>query len=280
MPDALALALERLGADKGAGVGLDEGWMPEETLRSVSRGCTAPVVPAARALAEARRVKGPYEIECLARSLQIAEEALDAVIQAIERGTTELEAATQFSAEVLKRGAWPFPPLVGIGVRSGIPAPTPTDAALRPGAVIRLDVGCVYKGYCSSVARTAVLGEPAAGAEEAYSVVHTALEAAIGAVRGGAKIRRALEAASEAARELGISQPAWREVGHGIGLERREEPALDNSEKELETGEVLCVETSSYDFGRVGLSARDTVLVTTGGGRALNRSHHGLVVLD
>ena len=108
---ALAVALDRLGALRSS-VGLDESWLPHEVFRSFADRLTgARVVAAASLLSGARRVKGPYEIECLGRALQVAEEALDAVIQTLERGATEREVAVLFSTEVLKRGAWPFPPL-------------------------------------------------------------------------------------------------------------------------------------------------------------------------
>ena len=282
MPDALASALDRLGVGQSS-LGLDESWLSHGVFRLLcDRFHSASVVAGASALAGARRVKGPYEIECLWRGLQIAEEALDAVIQTLERGTTESEAATQWSVEVLKRGGWPFPPLVGIGVRSAIAAPSPTDAALRPGTVIRFDVGCAYKGYASSLARTAVLGDPPGRHEEAYQVVQACLEAAVTAVAGGAPAARVLEAFGDAARgngELG-AELAWQQVGYGIGLERREAPTLTNGEGALEAGEVLCIETSFDEPGSFGLSARDTVLVTTSGARSLNRSHHGFVVLE
>jgi hypothetical protein len=35
-----------------------------------------------------------------------------------------------------------------------------------------------------------------------------------------------------------------------------------------------------YDIGSMGLGVRDTLLITSGGGRAMNRSRHDLVVLD
>jgi Xaa-Pro aminopeptidase len=48
----------------------------------------------------------------------------------------------------------------------------------------------------------------------------------------------------------------------------------------LEVGEVIQLETSYFDLGVIGLALADTVLVTSSGARMLNRSHHGLVVLD
>jgi Xaa-Pro aminopeptidase len=48
----------------------------------------------------------------------------------------------------------------------------------------------------------------------------------------------------------------------------------------LEAGEVLCIDAPHYDIGSMGLTVRDTLLITSAGARAMNRSRHDLVVLD
>ena len=110
--EALAVALDRLGVRHGS-IGLDESrltpeaWAASRLRCRVSRSWPLPAI-----WPTARRVKAPYEIECLGHALRIAEEALDAVIQALDRGMTEREAATLFTTEVIKRGGWPRLPLV------------------------------------------------------------------------------------------------------------------------------------------------------------------------
>ena len=278
--EAVAAAIDRLGV-RGGAIGLDEsgpsfeGWM-----RFTERLSDMKAVQAAARLADARRVKGPYEIECLNHALRIAEEALDAVIQTIQRGMTEREAANLFAMEVLKNGGWPNPPLVGIGERTGILWPRPGDVELRSGNLVRFDMGCAYKGYFSRVARTAVLGEPSAHQESAYRAVQASLEAATAAVAPGATAGRVFELAGETLRVNGFS-PGRDHVGHGIGIEPCERPELAvGSGVVLELGEVLRVDATHVENSSMGVSVSDTVLVTRSGARVLNRSHHGLVVLD
>ncbi len=279
--EAVAGALDRLGIRQGS-IGVDESRLtPRAWERLAAQLSGLQVMTAAGHLAAARRVKGPYEIECLGHALRIAEEALDAVIQAIDRGMTEGEVATLFTAEVVKRGGWPRPPLVTIGERSAIPASWPTGRALRAGNLVRFDVGCIHKGYCSSVGRTAVLGRPTARQETLYGAVQAGLEAALAAVAAGVAAGRVFDAAAKAIRANGLPDHDADHAGHGIGLEPRETPVLAaDSGTTLELGEVLSVEASHYEIGSMGVSAKDTVLITTAGARALNRSHHGLVVLD
>jgi Xaa-Pro aminopeptidase len=279
--DALAAALGQLGIAQGV-VGLDEGGADHALWqRLVERLAGRELVAGASSLAEARRVKAPYEIECLGRALHIAEEALDAVIQALERGMTEREAAALYTAQILKRDAVPRYALVATGGRTWIPAAWPTDRALRAGDLVRLDVGCMYRGYCASVGRVAVLGEPGPAAEAAYLAIRAGLEAAGAAAAPGVTAGRVQAAAARAVTAAGLADHRPDHVGHGVGLAGSELPVLASGNgATLETGEVLGLEIAHYAIGSFGLSLRNTVLITTAGARVLNRSRYDLIVLD
>src|SRR5688572_1286134 len=147
--DALVAALALVGI-RGEPIGLDETTLGLAAWQEVVGHLSGRVVaPAADHLADARRVKSPYEIECLGRVLRIVEEALDVVIQAFELGMTERDAAILYAGEVVKRGASPLRAIVAMGDRTWIPAPRPTDRALRSGDLMRFDVSASLMGYCA-----------------------------------------------------------------------------------------------------------------------------------
>jgi Xaa-Pro aminopeptidase len=279
--DALARALDALGVTGGA-VGVDETRLtPDGWKRITDRLGDLRVVNGAGLFLEARRVKAPWEIECLDRALRICEEALNEVIQMLKPGVTEREALRVWEAEVIKREAAPLPAVIATGSRAAIPAPWPTERALRPGDLVRFDVGCVYRGYCGTVARVAVMGEPGSRETAAFDAVQAGLEAAVRAVKPGVAAGRVHAAAVEAVRAGGLERYERIHVGHAIGLEPYERPKLSaGNETALEVGEVFRVEIPYFEIGALGLNVKDTVLVTTGGTRLMNRSHHGLVVLD
>jgi Xaa-Pro aminopeptidase len=278
--EALARALEALGAR--ARIGLDEGGL---TLRAwqetAARLDPLALVPSADLLQAARRVKSPYEIDCLARSLGIAEEAANAVIQSLKPGMTEREAAVAYGTEVLRRGADLVPVRVAFGERTWIPAPAPTDRPLRSGDLVRLDVGGVFKGYHASLARMAVMGEPNARQQAACDAVQAGLEAAVDAIVPGCPAERVHEAGVAAMRAAGLEALEGHRLGHGLGLEPWEPPGLAAGDTTpLEPGEVLCVDVPYFEVGWAGVSLRDTVLVTTRGRQVMNRSTRALVLLD
>jgi Xaa-Pro aminopeptidase len=272
--------LSALGVTGGR-IGLDESHLtPAVRKRLTARLAGFTLVPAAAALAAARRVKSPYEIECLARSLGIAEEALNAVLQMLEPGVTEREAAAVYQTEVTRRDATPRPLSIAFGERTRISLPSPTERALTVGDLVKFDVGALFKGYCSSVARTAVMGEPTERQAAALEAVQNGLEAGIAAVKPGATAGTVYQRVISRVR-AGLVDFQCARVGHAIGLEPAEDPKLeaDNGAR-LETGEVLVIDVAHLEAGGGGVALRDTVLVTTTGSRVLNRSVRGLVVLD
>ena len=225
---------------RGGRVGVDEAALPAPSWTILAeRLSPRAVVPASEHLLTARRVKSPYELECLERALHIAEEALNQVIQVIKPGLTEREAIRIYETEVLKRGAETYPAIVAFGERTAIPAPWPTDRALRAGGTARFDLGCVFKGYYASVARTAVMGTPDERQQRASEAVEAGLEAALDAIRPGIPAARVHQAAVEAAAQepAGLSRRPDR-PGHRARAGRA--PELGGGViTPLEAGEVL-----------------------------------------
>jgi Xaa-Pro aminopeptidase len=279
--EGLARALDVLGVGNGR-VGLDVDGAREATRRRLAeRLPSLSLVDGTAALARARAVKGPWEIECLARALSIAEEAVNEVLQMLKPGIGEREAAALYEAEVAKRGAAPFATCIAMGERSAVPAVAPSARVLRPGDLVRLEVGCLVNGYRGALARTAVMGEPTVRGEARHAAIQAGAEAAIDAIRDGVAVGLVFDAAVRAVSEVGLPGYRRHHVGHGIGLDAVEPPWLvPNGPGTLETGMVLRVETPYYEHGWGGLGVADTVVVTPKQARVLNRSARGLIVLD
>lgn len=278
--DGLGAALRALGVADEA-IGLDSAPLTESSARAViERLAGTKVHPASGALAEARRVKGPYEIDCLQQALRIAEESIHELLGELDAGTTEREAAAVYERALGRRGARPSATIIAFGANTALPAVPPGDRALRPGDFVRFDVGCVFKGYHADVARMAILGEPTPRQQERYDAVEAGVDAALATIRPGAPARSVLDAAIAAVRAAGI--PAFRRhhVGHGIGLEPAEQPWLAADGPVLEAGMVLRVEAPFYELGAVGLHVKETVLVNNAGAAVMNRSNRGLIALD
>jgi Xaa-Pro dipeptidase len=277
---AVVAALEALGV-RGGQIGLDDEQVPAAPAKALADRLSAfKLTSASAALAAARTVKSPYEIDCLQQALRIAEEGINTVLELLRPGVTEREAAVAFEHAVATKGATPYCTIIAFGPGSAVPAPWPDNRALRMGDLVRFDLGCVVKGYHSDVARMAVMGEPSAQQQETFDALHAGVETALAAVRPGAGGGDVFDAALAAVRAAGLAGFDRHHVGHGIGLEPAEAPRLAPGGDALEMGMVLRVETPYYVLGEAGLNLKETVLVTRTGAHSLNRSHRGLLVLD
>lgn len=279
--EALAQALDALGVRRGP-IGLDDSYLAFDAWhRAGERLAPLEVVAAGTYFVEARTVKGPYEIECLERALHVAEAALNEVIQALRPGMTERDAVKVYETTLLERGGSAYASIVAFADRSAIPAPYPSNRGLKPGEVVRFEVGALVNGYYADVARTAIAGTPSERHQRVHGAIDAGLAAAIEAIRPGVRAERVFDAAVAAAREHGLPNYRRHHVGHGIGLEPYEPPMLAAGEDtELETGMVLRVEAPYYLVGWGGVTMMDTVLVMRSGARVMNRAARGLVVLD
>jgi Xaa-Pro dipeptidase len=278
--DALATALARVGG-RGGTIGLDDDALPAARAAALGRRLTGyTLVPGAAAFMTARQVKSPYEIDSLQQVLHISEESLDAVLGLLRPGVTEREAATAFEHEVAGRGGSCYRTVVAFGAGAAVPAPWPTERALRNGDLVRFDLGCVAKGYRSNVARMAVMGEPSERQQAVFDALHAGLETLLEGLRPAATGGETFEAGLAAVRKAGLPGFERHHLGHAIGLDPVETPWISSGAGTLEMGMVICAETPYYVVGEAGFTVTETALVTRTGAHLLNRSQRGLVVLD
>jgi Xaa-Pro dipeptidase len=278
--DALAGVLGDLGVG-GARIGLDEGGIfPQAWTRLADRLAAKALVPAYQLFRTARMVKSADEVACLERAAQIAEEAVDAVLAMLKPGVTERDAAAVFEHEVERRGASRFFTVITIGERAALADVYPSARALGAGDLVRFDLGCVYRGYLSDIARTAVLGAPTEKQARYYAAALAGEQAAIDAMKPGVPVGTIFDVAVEVTRKSGMPHYQRHHVGHGIGLEGYDTPTITpNNPAVLEPGMVFCVETPYYEHGWGGVQVEDAVEITPSGARRLTRGDRGLKIL-
>jgi Xaa-Pro dipeptidase len=282
--DALAGMLAELGADpaaRSARIGLDEsGTLPATWARLTERLGPATVVPAYQAFRAARMVKSAEEIGYLERAALIAEDGVAAVLGMLKPGVTEREAVEAFELEIVRRGASPFFTVITVGERASLADVYPSDRAVKPGDLIRFDLGCLYKTYRSDISRTAVCGAPTEKQARYYGAILAGEKAAIAAMKPGVPANRIFEIGVRTTRESGLPHYERTHVGHGIGLEPYDPPTLNASiDTPLEPGMVFCVETPYYEHGWGGVQVEDAVEITASGVRRLTRSSQDLQII-
>jgi Xaa-Pro aminopeptidase len=229
-----------------------------------------------------RAVKLPGEVELLRSAARLAEEGIDRAMAAAAPGVTELELATVVARRMVEGGGSPRFMVVAAGTRSALGDAPATDYALRPGDLVRFDVGCVVDGYWSDTARTAVVGEPTRLQRQRYGALLAGEEAQLRILRPGVETARLYEVAIDTVERAGAGINPYRRhhCGHGIGSEVYEPPIVrPGDETRLEVGMTINVETPYYELGWGGMMVEDTVVLTEDGHERLTTSDRALRVI-
>ena len=278
--DALHQVLSDLGGS-GRRIGLDEaGLFPATWHRLAERLAGTTLVPAYQLFRAARMVKSPEEVRRLERAARIAEDGVAAVLAMLKPGVTEREAAHVFETEILRKGAQPFFTVITTGERAALADVYPAERALKPGDMIRFDLGCVIDGYRSDISRTAVLGKPSDKLARYYAAILAGEREAIKAMKPGVQVSQIFDLAVRVTREHGIPHYERHHVGHGIGLEPYDPPTINaTTQTALEPGMVFCVETPYYEHGWGGVQVEDAVEITPAGARMLTASSQELRIV-
>lgn len=280
--EGLEEALRRHGLVEGR-VGVDElGLRAGFWERLADALPRADLRPASELIRWVRRVKTEEEIRRLRIAARITENAILAAAAVFREGVTEDEVAREFQRSVVSQGGWPRFRLIRFGRNAVAGQVEPDRTPLRKGDVVWFDVGCVYQGYWSDIARNVSLGEPSARARQIYQAMLAGEQAAIEAARPGMTGGQLFDLTVEAVRRAGAPHYRRHHVGHGIGAEVYEAPLLaPGVEVPLEAGMVINIETPYYEFGLGALHVEDPFVVGPGGdNRLLTTLTRDLIVVE
>ena len=264
-PALAALAVER-GRRR---LGYESHQLTVDGFRDVQlAGPALDLRPADRPVEQLRRVKDLDEVAALRAACAAADAALADVLALIRPGLTERELAVELEARMRAHGSEgpSFDTIVAAGEHAAVPHHRPTDRRLARGDLVKLDFGAVVDGYHSDMTRTLVLGRPADWQREIYDLVAAAQQAGVDAVCAGVATARVDRAAREVVEAAGRGEQFIHGVGHGVGLEIHELPALGTgSAGVLAESMVVTVEPGVYLPGRGGVRIEDTLLVSAAG---------------
>lgn len=212
-----------------------------------------------------RRRKSPDEISRMQRARTIAWEIVRRVPGVLRAGITERQLAWRFEEWSRELGAerLSFDPIVAFGTHSSRPHHAPTTRALKKGHLVQVDLGVVYKGYCSDVSDVFFTAKPTGPQAKAIAAVRDAKERATAAIKPGITATAVDAIARAALAEAGIEAAFTHALGHGVGLEVHEGITLSSraGTEKLLRHEVVTVEPGVYFPGKFGIRLEDMVFV-------------------
>jgi len=246
----------------------------KEAIKKTKGAKEVEFVPLQDVMVNIRKIKDDTEIDLIRKSVAIAEESFQAIRDSIKPGESENHLAGLLILEMRSRGAMTssFEPIVAAGAASSLPHYRPGDALVQRDQPLLFDWGAVYRGYCSDLTRTLMLGRISQKMKEIHKRVLEAQLAAIAFIRPGVTTMQADRVARDVIEKAGYKEQFGHGLGHGIGREIHELPTMRNTggEEELRPGMVVTVEPGIYVPGEGGVRIEDDVLVTHSGCEVLS----------
>lgn len=237
-----------------------------ELERALADGVT--LVSAGGLVEKFRAVKDAAEIELMRASSQLADAALQTVLERGLAGRTERDVAVDLEFAIRKLGAEgvSFAPIVASGAHGALPHAVPRDVEIESDTLCVIDWGAQLDGYSSDCTRTFATGELDDHDRGIYELVLSAQLEALSAVLPGAAGKGVDSVARDIIAAAGHGEHFGHGLGHGVGAEVHEEPRLSQrSDSILAPGNVVTVEPGIYVPGVAGVRIEDLVVVTEDG---------------
>jgi Xaa-Pro aminopeptidase len=262
-------------------IGVEENTMTFGTYEKyLSKLVGINIVKLNQTIEKLRTIKDESEIETIAKAAEIADNAFEHILGFIKPGMREIDVALEIEFFMRQQGASgiSFPTIAASGKRSSLPHGSASVKIIEQGDLFTLDYGCVYKGYCSDMTRTIVVGKANDKQKDIYNAVLVAQEAALRAIKPGMKCFDIDKIARDIITERGYGDKFGHGLGHGVGRLVHESPRLSfKSNEVLESGMVVTDEPGIYIPGFGGVRIEDLVLVTNDGYRVLSNSPKHLI---
>jgi methionyl aminopeptidase len=184
------------------------------------------------------RVKNQQEIADMREAGRIHTLVLDELVAKTKAGVTPKQLDELAASLVKKNNAEPaflghrvgslqFPATLCVSVNNEIVHGIPGDKPFREGDLVGLDFGVRYNGMITDAARTVSVGKPSPSAKKLLEGCYNALQAALDALKDGVVVGDISASIEEQLNHAGV-KAIYSLVGHGVGRELWEDPAIPN----------------------------------------------------
>jgi Xaa-Pro aminopeptidase len=226
-------------------------------------------------IARLRMIKTPQEIKNITKAATIADYAFGKIRKSIRIGVRELDIASELEYILRQNGseAHPFPTIAISSANTSLPHGQPGMRKVKKGDLFLLDYGATYKGYCSDITRTVVVGKATKKQKNIYSLVLRAQRAALNAIKPGGSLKDIDKTARDIIAGEGFGKNFGHGLGHGIGLEVHEYPNVSYRSKDrVQNGMVFTIEPGIYIPRWGGIRIEDDVAIVKGEKKILTKS--------
>lgn len=231
-----------------------------------------------------RSSKEDWEIELIEKAAKLGDKTFSYILKKLRMGITEKQLAFELESFIRNSAEISFPPIVAFGPNSSIPHHQTGEKILeeKNGQFILLDFGVKFDNYCSDMSRTLFFGKASERQKRVYQVVLDAQQKTVEFINRGSdpiKAKEVDKVARDYIRSKGYPSIP-HSLGHGIGLEVHEPPALSpKSKHQLKDGMVFSIEPGIYLEGFGGVRIEDLFVIEKNKLKQLTHSPKNLIEL-
>jgi Xaa-Pro aminopeptidase len=229
-------------------------------------------VPVDELLESVRVIKSKGEIDLMQKAALATDRSIRRAFESVSSGDTDKTIANNIINALYAEGADSVAFLaLGAGPNANLAHPFPINRSLQEGDIVRCDVGGIFSGYFSDLARTAIVGYASREIEMLYKKLFEIQEYVIESAHSGKQAKELYFDCKRAFGKRGM-ELELPHIGHSLGLCLHENPLINAvNQTYFEEDMVLAIEPI-YIYNGFFLHTEDLVLVTPKGGKVLSRS--------
>jgi len=232
------------------------------------------LVPLTSAVENIRVIKDTSEIRDIRQACKDGARLMNHAVKITKPGKSENSVKRGIEAYAFKNNIElaGFDIIVASGKNSSMPHAVASDKVISRSDMIIIDLGAMYSGYNSDLTRTVFLGKISHKYLHIYTIVLASQNIAIESLKPGVYAKDVDAVSRQYISDRGMGSFFLHSLGHGIGRETHEIPAISqNSKARLEEGMIVTVEPGIYIPGWGGVRIEDTVLITKNGCEVLTK---------
>ena len=236
-------------------------------------------------LKDMRLIKSQEEIDIMREGVKRSDAIYRRLLEFIKPGMREMDVRAFIVQEIFREGASgeSFPAIVASGEGSSVPHWETSQKQIEVGKNLLIDMGLVWKGYCTDFTRTIFIGRADEEFKRVYQTVKDAYLFALDKVKVGNTLGEVDRAARKHIEKKGFKGLFIHSTGHGIGIDIHEYPRVyykgKDSKRVIEEGMVFTVEPGIYIPGKFGVRLENIVVVERGSGSPLSEVSLDLIEL-
>lgn len=241
------------------------------------------LVPTNQFVEKLRMIKDAGELQIMQEAADLADRTFSHILTILKPGISELDIALEIEMFIRKNGgtSTSFDTIVASGERSALPHGRASERLLKSNEFVKMDFGAYYKGYCSDITRTVMLGKPTEKHKEIYDIVLEAQLYCLDHLKPGITGSAGDALARDIIVKYGYGDHFGHGTGHSLGMEIHESPRLSKQDNTILTpGMVVTVEPGIYLPGFGGVRIEDDVVLTDTGIKILTNSTKDFLTID